>query len=385
MANAMYVTVGDPRLFSIKYEDGGQPARRAELEAKWRRFTRPDPSTGQDFLVLYRQASRNKDVQVDWLMPPTAPLGIYRVEVFIPGKHATTRKAIFTVANNFRIENGQPAYDDQLVVVDMYENFDTWYSLGDFILNPGNHPWFGRVRQYDMSLEEPPTEVAFGPVRWVPLLPKPESQVQFDSPVGSEADRASPFSSERLKWVGSWFDSTPFMCWYFLGYHTGADLNLSQSTDADKNAPVYAVSDGTVIFAGQGRGKWGNIAVIEHPDGLVTLPNGQTRRQPVWSRYGHLSNDIRVKAGQTVKRGDLVGFIGLALGSTTGWHLHFDIAYDKRIQANPSHWPDLREMQRLEAENKKNTQEYRNVQAAIMREVVATYVDPLKFLKANHG
>jgi murein DD-endopeptidase MepM/ murein hydrolase activator NlpD len=271
-----------------------------------------------------------------------------------------------------------------MVLVDMFEQFDVWYSLGDFILNPGNHPLQGRVRQFDMSLEEPPTEISFGPVRWVPMLPKPENQAQFDSPVGTETERAGPFSGERLKWVGSWFDSTPFLTWYFLGYHTGADLNLSQSTDADRNAPVFATSDGTVIFAGPGRGKWGNIAVIEHPDALVTLPNGQTRRQMVWSRYGHLADDIRVKQGQVVKRGDLVGFVGLALGVKTGWHLHFDIAYDKRIQQNPSHWPDLRLVQRLEAEGKTNTQEYRNAQAAIMREVVATYVDPLKFLKANH-
>jgi murein DD-endopeptidase MepM/ murein hydrolase activator NlpD len=272
-----------------------------------------------------------------------------------------------------------------LVIVNMYDQYDTWYSLGDFILNPGGHPWSGRVRQYDMSLESPPTEISFGPVRWVPMLPKPQNQVQFDSPVGSEAERNGPFSTQRWKWVGNWFDSTPFLCWYFLGYHTGADLNLSQSTDADRDAPVYAVSDGTVIFAGQGRGKWGNIAVVEHPDALVTLPNGQTRRQTVWSRYGHISNDIRVKTGQTVKRGDLIGFIGLALDAKTGWHLHFDIAYDERIRANPSHWPDLRTMQRLEAEKKTETQEYKNVQAAILREVVATYVDPLNFLKANHG
>jgi murein DD-endopeptidase MepM/ murein hydrolase activator NlpD len=384
MTSPVYVTVGDPKLFSIKYEDAGQPARRTELEALWRRFVRRDPSTAQDFNILYRTSSRAKDVQVDWLMPPTAPIGIYRAEVFIPGKHATTKQALFTVAHDFRIENGQPAYEDTLVIVNMYDQFDAWYPLGTFILNPGNHPWSGRVRQYDMSLEAPPTEIAFGPVRWVPILPKPEGQAQFDSPVGTQTERSGPFSTERWKWVGTWFDSTPFLCWYFLGYHTGADLNLSQSSDADRNAPVYAVSDGTVIFAGQGRGKWGNIAVIEHPEGLVTLPNGQTRRQTVWSRYGHLADDIRVKAGQTVKRGDLVGFIGLALDSKTGWHLHFDIAYDERIRVNPSHWPDLRTMQRLEAEKKTDTKEYRDVQAVIMREVVATYVDPLKFLKANH-
>ncbi|MFZ6029489.1 MAG: M23 family metallopeptidase [Chloroflexota bacterium] len=384
MASAVYVTVGDPKNFSIKYEDGGQPARLKELESRWRRFARRDPSSGQDYHILYRPSSRNKDVQVDWLMPSTAPLGIYRVEVFIPGRHATCKQAIFTVTNNFRVENGQVAYDDTLVIVNMYDLYDVWYPLGEFILDPGSHPWSGRVRQYDMSLEEPPTEISFGPVRWVPVLPKPAGVPVFDSPVGTEAERAGEFSVERWRWVGQWFDANPFLNWYFLGYHTGADLNLSQSTNADRHAPVYAVSDGTVIFAGQGRGKWGKIAVIEHPDALVTLPNGQTRRQAVWSRYGHLADDIRIQAGQQVRRGDLVGFIGLALGVKSGWHLHFDIAYDVRVRANPSHWPDMRTVDRLKAEGKANTREYTDAQAVIMKEVVATYLDPLKFLKANH-
>jgi len=380
----LYVTNDDPNYFVVTYEDGGNPAKRAELEGGWHRFQRPDPSTGRSYNIWYRSTNRNKEVQVDYLMPPTAAAGRYRVEVFVPGRHATTRRAIFTVAHHVRTENGQTVYDDTLSVVNMYDLYDVWYPLGEFDLDPAANPLSGRVRQYDLSLEEPPLEISFGPVRWVPLFTQPGDAPRFDSPVGTQAERDGPFSTKPTMWVGKWFDSNPFLNWYFLGYHTGADLNLSLSADADKHAPVYAVADGVVTYAGQGSGKWGKIAVIEHPDALVTLPNGHSQRQVVHSRYGHLANDLRIKTGDAVQRGQLIGFIGLALGVTTGWHLHFDISYSGRLRANPSHWPDMSKVNALKAAGKTNTKEYRDAQAVVMQTVVANYVDPLRFLKANH-
>ena len=116
----------------------------------------------------------------------------------------------------------------------------------------------------------------------------------------------------------------------------------------------------------------------------MALPNGQSRYQPVYSRYSHLTDDIRIQKGQTVKRGDLVGFIGLAVGVTSGWHLHFDISHSDRLKTNPSHWPNLTRFNELRAEKKTDTKEYRDVCAVILKEVVTHYVDPLKFLKDNH-
>ncbi len=383
--SVIYVTNDDARNFAVTYEDGGSPAKRAALEAGWKRFQRPDPATGQSYNIWYRSTNHNKEVQVDHSMPAGSKAGRYRVEVFVPGKHATSRRVIFTVAHNFRVEQGQPAYDDTLSVVNMYDLFDVWYPLGEFDLDVGANPWSGRVRQYDLSLEEPPMEMAFGPVRWVPMFTQPGDAPKFDSPVGGQTEREGPFSMQPSKWVGSWFDSNPFLNWYFLGYHTGADLNLSMSADADKNAPIYAVADGVVIYAGQGSGKWGKIAVIEHPDAQVTLPNGQSQRQVVYSRYGHLSDQILIKKGDAVLRGQQIGFIGLALGVTSGWHLHFDISHSGMLKTRPSHWPDMTKVNALKAAGKTNTKEYRDAQAVILQAVVANYIDPLRFLKANHG
>lgn len=385
MPAPIYVTNDDPINFSVTYEDGGSPAKRAELEAGWKRFARPDPATGKTYNLWYRMTNRNKEVQVDHKMPAGSPAGRYRVEVFVPGKHATSRRAIFTIAHNFRVEAGKPAYDDTVAVVNQYDLFDVWHPLGEFDLDVSGNPMSGRVRQYDLSLEEPPLEISFCPVRWVPLFAQPGDAPRFDSPVGTQAEREGPFSTQASMWVGSWYDSNPFLNWYFLGYHTGADLNLITAADADKNAPVYAVADGVVIFAGQGSGKWGKIAVVEHPDALVTLPNGQTRRQVVYSRYGHLTDNILVKKGDAILRGQQVGNIGLALGVTSGWHLHFDIAYSDRLKTNPSHWPDMTKVNQLKAAGKTNTKEYRDAQAVVMQTVVANYVDPLRFMKDNHG
>ena len=57
-------------------------------------------------------------------------------------------------------------------------------------------------------------------------------------------------------------------------------------------------------------GSYGNFLVLDHGFGIKT-------------RYGHLSG-FAVKAGATVQRGDVVGYVG-ATGRATGPHLHFEI------------------------------------------------------------
>jgi len=57
-------------------------------------------------------------------------------------------------------------------------------------------------------------------------------------------------------------------------------------------------------------GNYGNLLVIDHGFGVKT-------------RYGHLAS-FAAKAGSTVRRGDLVGYVG-ATGRTTGAHLHYEI------------------------------------------------------------
>ncbi|HYB94382.1 MAG TPA: M23 family metallopeptidase, partial [Vicinamibacterales bacterium] len=84
---------------------------------------------------------------------------------------------------------------------------------------------------------------------------------------------------------------------------------------ADKGDPVYVTADGKVTNASVA-GNYGNLVVVDHGFGLET-------------RYGHLSA-FKVKVGQTVKRGDLVGLVG-STGRTTGAHLHYEVRAGGRI------------------------------------------------------
>jgi murein DD-endopeptidase MepM/ murein hydrolase activator NlpD len=86
-------------------------------------------------------------------------------------------------------------------------------------------------------------------------------------------------------------------------YHPGWDIST------DTGSPVLATADGVVESAAWS-GNYGNFLVLDHGFGIKT-------------RYGHLSG-FKVKAGDTVRRGGVVGYVG-ATGRATGPHLHYEI------------------------------------------------------------
>ena len=90
--------------------------------------------------------------------------------------------------------------------------------------------------------------------------------------------------------------------WRWGRPHTGLDIALNTG---DK---VYAAFDGVVRVACY-NGGYGNMILIRHYNNLETL-------------YGHLSS-IKVKSGQKVKAGDVIG-LGGSTGNSTGPHLHFE-------------------------------------------------------------
>lgn len=85
--------------------------------------------------------------------------------------------------------------------------------------------------------------------------------------------------------------------------------------------PVLAADNGQVIFAAE-NGTAGYEVTILHDDGYTT-------------RYLHLTPALRVRRGDRVTRGQLLGFMG-ATGYVTGKHLHFEvIAPDRVTRINP--------------------------------------------------
>lgn len=89
--------------------------------------------------------------------------------------------------------------------------------------------------------------------------------------------------------------------------HTGVDLS------AQKGTPVYATGDGKVEVAGRGGAElsgYGIAVLVNHGYGYKTL-------------YGHM-NDVKVRPGQQVKRGELIGHVGNT-GLASGPHCHYEV------------------------------------------------------------
>lgn len=91
-------------------------------------------------------------------------------------------------------------------------------------------------------------------------------------------------------------------------FHNGIDIV------APRGKGVLATGDGLVLKAERVPGL-GNAVFISHGDGLTT-------------RYGHLSG-FNVKAGDKVRRGDVVGFVGNT-GRSSGTHLHYEVREEGR-------------------------------------------------------
>ncbi len=389
MVKPFYVFNHEDENFTIQYHVD-DPSKRETLQSQWRRFKCYDPALGKTYKILCRPTNPNLEVTVDRYLPQGAPAGPYRVEIFVPAKHSTSKRVIFTITHrlNYTISEAQEEYS--FSVVDMSELSDVWHPLGEFHFDPSVGREIGKVRQFDLSTEDPPAEVSYGPVRWVPLFSLPGKQSRFDAPVGNQDERNDPFPTGRVMfgkfpiWVGQWYDANPFLSWYTYGYHTGADLNLPGSSEADKGKEIYSIGDGIVTFAGRA-GSWGNIIVISHPEAKVTLPDGTRRKQAVYSRYGHVDNRILVRAGQRVKRGQPIGYIGLSANAVSGSHLHFDICYTDLLGKRPAHWPNLDVIRALRFYSAQNeSRSYLSAQLNIKKEVINNYLDPFAFLRENH-
>ena len=104
---------------------------------------------------------------------------------------------------------------------------------------------------------------------------------------GTYGYRTDPFTGER-------------------DFHPAVDIS------SQKGRPVYATATGRIFAAGR-NGAYGNLVEIDHGFGLIT-------------RYGHLS-EFAVAEGDTVQRGDVIGYVGNS-GRSTGYHLHYEVHVD---------------------------------------------------------
>jgi murein DD-endopeptidase MepM/ murein hydrolase activator NlpD len=124
--------------------------------------------------IWYRKARNDRHVTVTYKMPtPLAFIsGKYRIEVFIPDEHASVTRAGFSVTDRLDAAN-KPV--ETPVTVNMAKVSNVWVPLGEYELELEKGPLIGQVRQFDDTDEALKTaagkdhEIAFGPVRWVPV------------------------------------------------------------------------------------------------------------------------------------------------------------------------------------------------------------------------
>jgi len=86
-------------------------------------------------------------------------------------------------------------------------------------------------------------------------------------------------------------------------FHAGVDISCRYGQ------PILAPADGVVTYADFYNG-YGRLIEIDHGNGIQT-------------RYGHLSG-FAVADGQTVRKGQVIGYVGMS-GRSTGAHLHYEV------------------------------------------------------------
>jgi len=113
-----------------------------------------------------------------------------------------------------------------------------------------------------------------------------------------------PVSNKDLNRIASGFGYRVDPIYKTVKLHAGLDFAAPLGT------PIYATANGTVSVAGNTGNGYGNHVVINHGYGYETL-------------YGHMSR-IKVRAGEAVKRGEVIGWVG-STGKSTGPHCHYEV------------------------------------------------------------
>ena len=113
-----------------------------------------------------------------------------------------------------------------------------------------------------------------------------------------------PLSNRQLDRIASGFGMRIDPVYGTPKMHKGLDFTAPQGT------PIYATGNGVVKTAGFVEGGYGNHVALNHGYGYETL-------------YGHMIR-IKVRNGQRVKRGEVIGWVG-STGKSTGPHVHYEV------------------------------------------------------------
>jgi murein DD-endopeptidase MepM/ murein hydrolase activator NlpD len=225
----------------------------------------------KDYLQM-EQVAHQKDVQA-------ASLGSLATEVSalygLTQNKLNGRKAVPPTAP---VSEANPAADlDTLSDASYHQSLDKFIALRTTALSGRLSQGFG-VHDFSSAGS------------WFGLVDAPSLWPVVGKVTSSFGEREDPFNGEGA-------------------FHTGVDIS------AGFGEPIHATGDGVVDFAAMSSG-YGREVVIDHGHGIKTL-------------YGHMSG-FAVTAGDQVRRGQVIGYIGMS-GRSTGPHVHYEV----RIQDVP--------------------------------------------------
>ncbi len=149
-----------------------------------------------------------------------------------------------------------------------------------------------------------------------------EAEKQYEAWVKSQATVGSGQCAEGFRWplpiagrVTTEFGASQNINGVISTGHSGMDVAAPAGT------PIYAAHDGTISTT-TGHWTYGNVVMVDNGDGVSTL-------------YAHMSS-IAVRVGQSVKQGDVIGYVG-STGNSTGNHLHFEVRING-VRQNPRNY-----------------------------------------------
>ena len=123
-------------------------------------------------------------------------------------------------------------------------------------------------------------------------------------PVPANSRITQTFAEHVARAIKNGWCPNPGTCPSGIYYYGGIDFGIPIGT------PVHAMAAGEIIRAEEQSGGYGRHVRIQHKDNYLSV-------------YGHLDS-WRVKAGEEVKAGDLIGMSGNT-GNSTGQHLHAEL------------------------------------------------------------
>jgi murein DD-endopeptidase MepM/ murein hydrolase activator NlpD len=125
-----------------------------------------------------------------------------------------------------------------------------------------------------------------------------------------------PISNKQLLALASGFGLRVHPIYKVKKMHSGIDFAATIGT------PIYATADGKVLEVSVKFSGYGKMVEIDHGFGYKT-------------RYAHM-HEFAVRSGQSIKRGDLIGYVGNT-GMSTAPHLHYEVLINDE-HVDPVHY-----------------------------------------------